>query len=197
MMRQAVRRIAATAPPLESVWAKALAVEARMNALADANGIMRYTGNDSNTYSLGTYRQHLAANVTINQATSSPQGIMQSVPLLAGVTYRVEGMFLANQGGVNSSQMFGWTGPAVSFTRIFVQFSNQTTNSTNAWTNLTGLGAANGFSWTGAAGNTVELRYIGTIVPTANAPLTAFGACSNVANTYSMISGTIMDVSAE
>jgi hypothetical protein len=181
------------------MWAKLLTIEARISALADANGIMRYIGADGNTYSLGAVRQHLAGNVTINQATSTPQGIMNSVALLSGVTYRVEGHFQGNQNPTtNTPQYFGWTGPATSFVRIFYQFANQTTNAVNAWTSVAALGGANALQWAPTAVSQVfHLYYHGTIVPSGNGPLTAFGACSNTANIFTMISGTFMDVSAE
>jgi len=178
--------------------AKAVAVERRLNNLADANGIMRYTASDSNVYAMGSYRQHLASTTLINTLTTSPTGVMNPAQLLAGVTYRVQGTFRAVQNAsVNSTQFFGWTGPATTFVRIFYQFSNATANAVNAWNDVTALGGANAISWGGAAGSTVELVYYGTVIPSANGPLTCFGACSNTANSYSIFTGSIFDVSTE
>lgn len=126
MTRTLARRvIAATAPTVENVWAKALTIERRINNWFDANGVMRLADSAGNPFTGGGFViTYLTADAT-QCASSTPATISGlNTPVVVGPTYwfDIDLILAAQDTSSNVSAYLIPTGPATSSYGAWIKY---------------------------------------------------------------------------
>ena len=155
-------------------------------------GHHKYASSDGTDYNSGRLTLlNTSPPQTISVTTDTVINGLQA-PVAAGVTYAFRGILRLKQGGVNTNQKMGFTGPAVSFVTWFYDTGNQGQPSGGPPIAVGALATqAIAFS---AINNELYIRFEGAATFSANGTFAAGAAEGTFGNTFTILAGCIVDM---